>query len=335
MESDRARIPPSAAGRTRVKQFPDRRYFSRVATDSGFRTRPLETVFRLAGLLHGLGSELGEELSLRGGTALNLLHLDIPRLSVDIDLDFVGTPDAEDARRRRPEVVSRIEDLGRSFGYDVVPERASYAMAHVRMHYTDANGRPAFLKVDVNFLDRVPVLPPETRPLRHPFGDDLPDIDVLTVQLPELVAGKSIALVRRALARDLFDVSMLHGRSDWDMQTARTILLVRGAAYPPPSPAAYSTEAVDRVRYTDWRSEVQALARRPMPIALEDARDRGRDLLSALLEIDEGHLQFLHHLEEGEIRPEVLPMPELHDRISMNPGLHWRIRVGAQQLEER
>jgi hypothetical protein len=40
-------------------------------------------------------------------------------------------------------------------------------------------------------------------------------------------------------------------------------------------------------------------------------------------------------LEAGELRPDVLPLIELHPRISENPGLLWRIRVGAESLEER
>lgn len=318
-----------------MKRFPDARYYAGVASESGFRPGPLETVFRLADLLAGLQGELGDDLSLRGGTALNLFHLDIPRLSVDIDLDFVATADTEEARRRRPEVIGRIEALGRSYGYGVAQERPSYAMAHLRMHYPDAEGRPAFLKVDVNFLDRVPVMPPEKRPLRHPFGDDLPQVDALTVRLPELAAGKSIALVRRALARDLFDVAMLQEHSDLDLDVARTILVVRGATYPPPSPADYSVDTVERIRLSKWRSEVMTLARRPIPISHEDATNQGRKLLSSLLALKDGHRQFLSLLEEGEIRPDVLPMPEVHDRVAANPGLHWRLRVGAHRLEER
>jgi hypothetical protein len=109
--------------------FPDRRYFGRVAEESGFRAGPLETVFRLAQLLGQIDERLGDELLLRGGTALNLFHLDLPRLSVDIDLDFVGAADAEQAQARRLELLTELEALAQSVGYQVAQERASYAMA--------------------------------------------------------------------------------------------------------------------------------------------------------------------------------------------------------------
>ena len=53
---------------------PDLRYFARVANETGFRAGPLETLFRLVGLLNGLGVQFTDELSLRGGTALNLVY---------------------------------------------------------------------------------------------------------------------------------------------------------------------------------------------------------------------------------------------------------------------
>ena len=36
---------------------------------------------------------LGTRMALKGGTALNLFVLDFPRLSVDIDLNYVGSSD--------------------------------------------------------------------------------------------------------------------------------------------------------------------------------------------------------------------------------------------------
>ncbi len=315
-------------------RYPDRRYFDRVASSSGFRPEPLERVFRLAMLLQAIGEELGEELSLRGGTALNLLHLDVPRLSVDIDLDFVGTADADEAKSRRPGLLEAIEALGRASGYKVIPERASYAMAHLRMHY-DGIEHPTFIKVDVNFLDRVPVMSPEHRFVSHPFQDDVPTFEIQTLALPELAAAKLIALCRRALARDLFDAAALSNLGGLTIDEVRTILVVRGAAYPPPSPAAYNPRVVDQIKKVSWNSEVVALARRPAPFTLEQARSDAAGLLTGVLEFGGDHREFLSLLEAGELRPDVLPLIELHPRISKNPGLLWRIRVGAEGLEER
>lgn len=316
-------------------RFPDRRYYDRIASSSGFRPEPLEKVFRLAMLLQAIGEELGNEVSLRGGTALNLLHLDIPRLSVDIDLDFVGTADADEARSRRPSLLERIEKLARGSGYEVIPERASYAMAHLRMHYDGMEGHPSFIKVDVNFLDRVPVMVPEHRLVSHPFQDDVPAFEIQTLSLPELAAAKLIALCRRTLARDLFDAAVLSDLDGLKIDALRTILVVRGAAYPSPSPAAYDPAVVERVKKVSWNSEVVALARRPLLFTLEQAKSNAAELLAKVLKLGADHREFLDLLSAGELRPDVLPLAELHPRISENPGLLWRMRVGAEALEER
>ncbi len=315
--------------------FPDRRYFARLAGETGFRIGPLETVFRLVDLLGRLRAPLADELSLRGGTALNLLYLDVPRLSIDIDLDYVGTPDPAEAQRRRPELLAEVEEISREAGYDVAPERPSYAMAHLRLGYVDASGLSGQLRLDVNFLDRVPVLPPERLTVRHPFGDDLPPGEVQTLALPELAASKVIALVRRALARDLFDVAMLSALPGLDDDLLRTALVVRGASYPPPSPAEYSADVVERVRPGRWRSEVVALARRPVPLTLDAAKAQAAELLHRAIALTDGHREFLRLLDHGELRPNLLPGNNLRDRVAANPGLLWRLRMGADTLEER
>jgi predicted nucleotidyltransferase component of viral defense system len=297
-------------------RFPDRRYYCRIASSSAFRPEPLERVFRLAMLLQTIGEELGSEVSLRGGTALNLLHLGFPRLSVDIDFDFVGTADADEAKDRRPALLERIEELARGSGYEVISERASYAMAHLRMNYDGIEGHRSFIKIDVNFLDRVPVMLPERRLINHPFQDDLPAYEIQTLALPELAAAKLIALCRRALARDLFDASALSELAGLQIHEVRTVLVARGAAYSPPSPEAYEPAVVDRVKKVSWNSEVVALARRPTPFTLAQAKNNAGELLAEVLKLGEGHRQFLDLLNAGELRPEVLPLAELHPRIA-------------------
>ncbi len=155
-----------------------------------------------------------------------------------------------------------------------------------------------------------------------------------TFALSELAAAKTIALVRRALARDLFDVAMLAELPGIDDELLRTVLVVRGAGYPPPSPADYSPQVVDRVRAVRWRSEVMALARRPTPISIETAKEQAGRFLRRATDLTDAHREFLRRLGLGELRLELLPS-EIGDRVALNPALLWRLRVGAEALEER
>jgi hypothetical protein len=90
-----------------MTRYPSRRYYERIAAASGYPAKPLETVFRLAEMLARIEAAAPGELLLRGGTALNLLHLGAPRLSVDLDLDYVGAADPGIAQSRRPELSPR------------------------------------------------------------------------------------------------------------------------------------------------------------------------------------------------------------------------------------
>jgi len=62
------------------------------ASASGFRSEILEKVLVLMKLLEELHKDayLQNRLVLKGGTALNLFHFGLPRLSVDADLNYIG-----------------------------------------------------------------------------------------------------------------------------------------------------------------------------------------------------------------------------------------------------
>ena len=80
-----------------------------AAAALGFRADSLEKVFRLLSLLETLRSNafLRPRVALKGGTALNLFLFEVPRLSVDIDLNYVGSGD----RRRRREAAELKREL--------------------------------------------------------------------------------------------------------------------------------------------------------------------------------------------------------------------------------
>lgn len=61
-----------------------------IAIKTNFNKNTCEKVLRLFSILDFINnSEFNGALALKGGTAINLFLLDLPRLSVDIDLDFL------------------------------------------------------------------------------------------------------------------------------------------------------------------------------------------------------------------------------------------------------
>lgn len=69
-----------------------RRELKESATALGVRADVLERVDRLGEVLRRIDTRegLADRYALKGGTALNLFWLPLPRLSVDIDVNFVG-----------------------------------------------------------------------------------------------------------------------------------------------------------------------------------------------------------------------------------------------------
>ena len=71
---------------------PSAQSLQRLANETGLQASTLEKVLRLLDVLQEIARDpvLADRLVLKGGTALNVFHLALDRLSVDIDLNYVG-----------------------------------------------------------------------------------------------------------------------------------------------------------------------------------------------------------------------------------------------------
>ena len=78
-----------------------------------FAPQTVEKVERLLDLLEELGEHpsLRGKLALHGGTAINLFMLDIPRLSVDIDVSYIGALNRDVMLKDRPVVERSIAEV--------------------------------------------------------------------------------------------------------------------------------------------------------------------------------------------------------------------------------
>ena len=172
---------------------------------AGFPPRTADKVERLLDLLEEMGEHplLRGKLALHGGTALNLFMLDIPRLSVDIDVSYVGALGKEEMLSERPLIERGIREVARSQGYSVTGGGGGHAGRSFVLNYRSQWG-PDLVKIDCVYLNRSPVLPLVERatPLRPALG-------VLSFDDPELIGGKVKAFFDRVKVRDLYDVGNL------------------------------------------------------------------------------------------------------------------------------
>ena len=298
------------------------------AAATGFRANMLEKVARLLALLDGFQAHpfLKGKLALKGGTALNLFIFDVPRLSVDIDLNYVGAADREGMLAERPKVEQAVVAVCEREGFQVRRVPSELAGGKLLLRYQGALGDTGNLEVDLNFLLRVPLWPivgMDSNPAGSFRATKVPVLD-----LHELAAGKLAALLARRASRDLFDAHALLGRADIDAERLRLGFVVYGGI---------NRKDWREVKTSDIDFEQRELEEQLLPLlggeTYEAWRSSAKRILrecrtrmKMVLPLRKNEKQFLDQLlDEGEIAPKLLTDdPELIARIAKHPGLEWK-----------
>ena len=131
----------------------DAAYVKRIADTTGFDAVQLEKVIRLRQLLIEFRkhSFMRERLVLKGGTAVNLFYLELARLSVDIDLNYIGQLDREEMQRERPEIVKATEQIAEALGYKVQKSADDYALNEWFLEYQTTSEAPTRFRLRSTF----------------------------------------------------------------------------------------------------------------------------------------------------------------------------------------
>ena len=308
-----------------------REQLQRAVSDTGFPIDSLEKVWMLVRLLNLMAAHpfLGPRLALKGGTALNLFVFDLPRLSVDIDVNYIGAADRETMMADRPKVDTALSQVVSRLGLTVKRAAGEQAGGKWHLSYTSALGRPAVLEVDVNYMLRVPLWDPAPRDSREFLGDRVTRFNLLDPH--ELAAGKLAALLARDASRDLFDARELLRSDTFDRAKLRLAFVVYGGI----NRVDWRTVSVDAVTTTveDVRRQLLPMLRQDLRPAAGDVDswtfaliDETRALLGAVLPLTDEEVRFLDRLNsEGEIEASLLTADrELQERIQANPGLQWK-----------
>jgi hypothetical protein len=307
------------------------RALAREVAATGFGAEPLEKVFRLMALLDALNSHpyLKTRLALKGGTAVNLFHFDVPRLSVDIDLNYVGAADRETMLAERPKVEQAVQAVCSRENLVIKRMPSVHAGGKWRLTYVGSKGDPGNLELDVNFMLRAPLWPCVVAEC-HPVGS-FRAAPVRVLDLHELTAGKIAALLARSASRDIFDGHALLAAPGLDLAKLRLGFVVYGGInrkdWRTVSPADVKGNAneMQMALVPMLRSDL-APARSAVTAWVDKLVAECRERLSALLPLTDAELEFLRRLNDaGEITPELLTSDvAMQMTIRAHPGLEWK-----------
>ena len=201
-----------------------------IADERGFTAEPVERMIRLFDVLEKFAGDevMGPRMALVGGTALNAFHAELPRLSLDIDIHYMGAGGSVRIDEERPVFENRALRIMDGEGYKLLLNPRSDTSGRWVFGYADIQGLDAQLHIDVNYAQRPPFFG-ITKLSSASLGDHRAR-EIPVVDKSEVIGGKLAAMVSREKARDLFDARTVVDMPDLDWSRIKLAALALGAA---------------------------------------------------------------------------------------------------------
>ena len=302
-----------------------------VAESTGFKAEMVEKVLHLLNLLNALKSHpfLKGKWVLKGGTALNMFMLDLPRLSVDIDLNYIGALDRKEMQAERPKIEQAAQAVFSREGFTTKRVPDEHAGGKWRLSYQSFTGQSGNLEVDLNFMFRQPLW--DIQPTdSHPLGD-FQSKSIPVLDMHEQAAGKLAALLARGQARDLFDCHRILNMDDLERDRLRIAFVAYGGMnrkdWRTVSIEDVDFDAAELTRVLIPTLHVSTTQQQGSPAEFGTRLVREcREGLSAVLPFSDAEREFLDLLlDKGKIDSTILTSDTtLQKRIQCQPLLEWK-----------
>ncbi|MDR1907523.1 MAG: nucleotidyl transferase AbiEii/AbiGii toxin family protein [Holosporales bacterium] len=161
-----------------------------------------EQVRLLVALLPHIAKE--DCFALKGGTAINLFVRDMPRLSVDIDLQYIYVDDRQSAFANINGALERIVTALQKIGFIATLRQDSKGLCKII-----CSDKFATVKVEPNYVIRGCIIPPSVMQNSLKVQETYGFASIQVLSFGELFGGKICAALDRQHPRDLFDIQYL------------------------------------------------------------------------------------------------------------------------------
>jgi predicted nucleotidyltransferase component of viral defense system len=306
----------------------DKSYISKKAVESGFNRDTYEKVLRLVDIIEFINKDdfLNNRLALKGGTAINILEFDLPRLSVDIDLDYIINTDVDQMKSEREEINNRISKFMSQQGYSKKKnDRQSFILDSHYFTYINTGGNNDHIKFDINYVMRAHIYKIERKAILG--GVFEVENGVTTLNTIEIYGSKINALNNRAAVRDLYDVWKLV-KSDLladKKEQLRKAVIFYHVLTSDEINGDFNLSAANKLNQHSILRELVPVLKKGEVFILKDALESVTNYVEELMNMTADELVFIEKFKNGEYCPDLLfKNKEIIDRISGHPMAKWK-----------
>ena len=272
-----------------------------------------------------------EHLLLKGGTAINLTIFNLPRLSVDIDLDYIPNDSREEMLKIREQLSLRLKEHMEDEGYLLNSgSRVSHSLDAFYFQYTNCAGNRDMIKIEINYSLRSHVLDSDNRNIStDAFGNQ---IDIRTVAPMEIFAAKVNALMSRAAARDLYDFNNFINAKLFENEKDlfRKIIIFYATISADKINKAFNTSAIDEITFRKIKRDLLPMLSREEVrghFDLEQYKNKAKIYIRDLMNVTDTEQEYMARFENGTYQPELLFNDEkILKRVEQHPMALWKTR---------
>lgn len=304
----------------------------RCAAENGFQRDVFEKVYRLKETLKFLNTEpiLKEHLLLKGGTAINLTIFDLPRLSVDIDLDYIPNDSRENMLKMRKDISAQLKDYMESEGYFLeTGSRKSYSLDAFHFQYVNSSGNRDMIKIEINYSLRAHVLESDVRKITtEAFGQP---IEIMTVSPMEIFAAKANALMSRAAARDLYDFNnFVQSKLFLEQKSMlRKVIIFYASVSTEEINKSFDTSGIDGITFRKIKRDLFPMLKKEETrnhFDLDQYKNIAKTYIGELMQATDSEKEYINCFEKGIYVPELLFEDKIViERVKNHPMILWKI----------
>ena len=289
----------------------NRRELDVKAHEYGFNRDTFEKVLRLRTILEFLNTHeyMYEHLMLKGGTAINLTVFNLPRLSVDIDLDFVPNLTREETIDERERLTEILKKYMSEQGYSLSEaSRFSHSLDAFHYNYVNAAGNRDMIKIEINYSLRTHVFSSEDRlVVTDAFGEP----------------------INRAAARDLYDFCNMADMklfSDAENMFRKCIIFYATISANKVN-KNFDTSAIDSIAFSKIKSDLFPVLAVRDKFNLEGKKQQAKEYIASLMKPTEAEMDYMERFMAKEYKPELLfENTEIIERLQNHPMALWKCK---------